>query len=362
MDKNTKEINIGNVGKIILTKNIQAFINKLHSSIGATEWSGVLFYKITNGNIKDLKNLEITTDFLYPMNIGDSSYTEFDYSGELMNAYDINEQAMEMSYGMVHSHHSMGAFFSPTDIDELKSNCQHYNFYISLIVNFNGNYCAKIAIPSKAKSQMKLSYTDEIGNNVFKKRDTVEDVIMIGDLSVEFEGVECPVWLTARIEELKNKKKLEDAQKSNLSRSLKYNNLNYGNNAIFSTFNGRDPDDLLGNNGSFDTHVVKMDGRNYLSALISLDTEKINEPIYETINRLKDIDECDLELLSEAIDNNSDIIYEELFPEDTTYDNIVPITIDALEILLSLESKLSGNPVYEMLIQSLKEYARHYKQ
>jgi len=365
MDKNTKEINLGKIGHLIITKEMQNMIDALHKSVGSTEWSGILFYKITNGNIKNLKDLEFTADFVYPMNIGSSAYTEFDYSSELVDAYDIYEPAMERSTGLIHSHHSMGAFFSPTDTDELKSNCGNFNFYISLIVNFDGKYCAKIALPSKSNSKTKVSYLDESGKSIYSSFSRTEEAIIIGELDVIREaGEQVPEWLSTRITKLFDKKKEDAAIKAKASISAaKVGSMN-GVGRSYSFYAKQpvdDPNDLLGQSDAFPVSKKKYTGVNYLSALLSLDSNKTNESVYSMIRSLNDIDDADLEIYSEAIDNNSDIIYEALFPEDTTYDKIVPVTKDALNHLMMYEKTLGKNPVFNMLKQSLREYATHYE-
>lgn len=95
---------IGTIGKIIIPQKIEDIINYLHKTVGSIEWSGILFYKHTKGNINKLKDLEFTIDFIYPMNIGSSAYTEFDYNSEVMQAYDISEGLIDCSTGMLHTH------------------------------------------------------------------------------------------------------------------------------------------------------------------------------------------------------------------------------------------------------------------
>lgn len=99
---NTKEIGV--IGKITITDKLQKIIDRLHREVGSTEWSGMLFYKLKSGNIADFKNLEFESEFLYPMNIGSSVYTEFEYTGEIMKAYDLYQDGIESSCGLIHSH------------------------------------------------------------------------------------------------------------------------------------------------------------------------------------------------------------------------------------------------------------------
>lgn len=98
-----KEVyNIGTIGKLIITEDVQKAIDQLHSMVGAIEWSGMLFYKLIQGNIQNPKDLVFQTVFLYPMDIGSHTYTEFDYNEEALKAFDLCEEALEVNRGLVH--------------------------------------------------------------------------------------------------------------------------------------------------------------------------------------------------------------------------------------------------------------------
>ena len=171
-----KSQEIGKIGKITISKEIEASINYLHKIVGATEWSGILFYSLQSGDIKKLKDLEFKVEMIYPMNIGSSAYTEFDYNSEVMNAYDVNNSLILCSTGMIHTHHSMQAFYSQTDTDELLSNCKNFNYYISLIVNFSKDYKCKVAFPTKAKINKEFSIKDNNGKLIKAKSSVVGEL------------------------------------------------------------------------------------------------------------------------------------------------------------------------------------------
>ena len=59
--------------------------------------------------------------------------------------YDMWEDALEMQVGLIHTHHTMSAFFSGTDDSELHDNVAKHNYYLSLIVSQTSEYCAKVA-------------------------------------------------------------------------------------------------------------------------------------------------------------------------------------------------------------------------
>ena len=205
---NTKEVNLGKIGKLILSEKVQEYIDCLHDRVGATEWSGVLFYKLISGDIKDIKDLVFKSDFIYPRDIGSATFTSTEASGDLSDAYDIYEDGLECSNGLIHSHHNMNAYFSGTDMQELRENAKIYNYYLSLIVNFDGKYCCKIAIPGKEKYSSVVTLKDSEGNPYQKTIESENDIIFIGDIDVEHKTEKpCEKWLEDKIKELFDKKK-----------------------------------------------------------------------------------------------------------------------------------------------------------
>lgn len=204
-----KKINIPKVGKLVLSDKVKEYIDCLHKRIGATEWSGMLFYKIESGDIKTMKDIVFKSDFIYPRDIGSSAYTETVADGDVSDAYDIYEDGIECSVGLIHSHHNMNCFFSSTDSDELLSNAKLYNYYISLIVNFDGKYCAKIAFPGKQKFTSTTTLIDSDGKPYDVSLSGESDVIFIGDLDVDYNRKELIIeeWLDLKIKSLQEAKK-----------------------------------------------------------------------------------------------------------------------------------------------------------
>lgn len=80
------------------------------------------------------------------MHKGTQAYTEYSFDEAvadfIMDKTEENPEFMTYKIGHIHSHNSMGVFFSGTDMDELFDNCVNHNFYLSLIVN---NYMEMIA-------------------------------------------------------------------------------------------------------------------------------------------------------------------------------------------------------------------------
>ena len=137
------------------------------------------------------------SDFIYPRNIGSHSFTSTEAGGDVSDAYDIYEDGIECSTGLIHSHNNFNTFFSGTDMSELENNAKLYNYYLSLIVNFDGKYCAKIAFPGKQKFSSTTTLTDSEGKPFNFVSEGESEVLFIGDLDVEYNKIEPPIeeWL-----------------------------------------------------------------------------------------------------------------------------------------------------------------------
>lgn len=357
-----KEENIGNIGTLKVTKELQQLIDKLHCTIGAVEWSGILFYKLTKGNLKDLKNLEFTASFLYPMNIGSHTYTEFEYNGEIMDAYDLYEAGIESNTGLIHSHSSFSTFFSGTDQTELKDNASCYNFYVSLIVNFDHKYCAKIAFPSKTKVVSEFSIKDTFGKLFNKKSVKEENTILIGDLNVIIENdtINLP-WLENRIVALETKKKQafvpvqSQIPFSNYSQREFYDGIedSYTNKGIYSTkYFNRNTDTASLNTRS---EKIETKSQEFLASLIWLDASKSNLDIKEGLKSLEKLAEDELDIFEQSLDGNIQIIHQNVYNTDSE----ISLKRHCLEALLELSDYEIGygkSEAYEILYTTLGLY------
>lgn len=102
------------------------------------------------------------------MDIGSSGYTEYevdtDVTDFMMEKIMENEDWLNIKVGHIHSHNTMGVFFSGTDNAELNDNCPLHNFYLSLIVNNYMEMTAKVAVHSKpVKAPIVYTAQDELG-------------------------------------------------------------------------------------------------------------------------------------------------------------------------------------------------------
>lgn len=174
-----------------------------------TEWSGVLFYNYS-GNFED-GSLEIHCVDIYPMDIGNATYTEFNMSPDVISYMAQKPELLDCKMGLIHSHNNMSTFFSGTDTQTLREEGNERNHFVSLIVNNAGKYTA--AITRKIKyhdcTTRKSSYEGFSGPVSLNENDEFDgEEIEYFNLDIVFEK---PVEnqfgeISDRLDEIKKKK------------------------------------------------------------------------------------------------------------------------------------------------------------
>lgn len=151
-----------------LSQAVQKKIDYLHK-IYNVEWSGFIYYKIVEGSIiADNLTLEVV-DF-FPLSVDSSTYTEFKAANlEASNSSEFqNLELSGLKKGVLHTHHSMGTFFSGTDQDEIYDNTPFFSspfddesnpseFYLSMITNFQNAHIARVIKSATVVSKTKTS-------------------------------------------------------------------------------------------------------------------------------------------------------------------------------------------------------------
>lgn len=130
--------------KLIVTEELERKIRYYLDRFPNTEYSGTLFYRVT-GSFEEM-NLEVTAfDFLL-QDIGTSTYTEFNMSADVVAYMVDNPELLDENVyqGLMHSHHTMGAFFSGTDDATLREEGSDRTHFLSLIIDTKGTYQAAI--------------------------------------------------------------------------------------------------------------------------------------------------------------------------------------------------------------------------
>lgn len=207
--------------KLFVPRKVEEKIRYLIRKFPSTEWSGVLFYKHT-GNFED-GTLELYCEDIYPMDLGSSTFTDFKMDENVIGYVAENIELFNCETGILHSHHTMGAFFSGTDLDTLRSEGNDTNCFLSLIVDTRGTYVAAITRKVKEKKEITTHYYGKsyefFGDgevkieppyqapNVGQKYIDVE-AIEYFMLDVDVEKVDNPLsYLDKRFDEIEAKKK-----------------------------------------------------------------------------------------------------------------------------------------------------------
>lgn len=208
-----KKVPLESRGNILIPEFVLDKINYLCKSISDKEWSAVLFYRITGGSLDNIKDLKLELVDLYPQDIGTFATTDFTNDVDLIDIYEENEELEDCRVGSIHSHNTMGAFHSGTDIEDMEDNCQVYNIYLSVVVNNAGDKVAKIAVPmtKTTSGTVTMSYTikDDDGkiislNNNERVEDATENVILMVDMDIEEEvtSTNFPTSFIQRVKDL----------------------------------------------------------------------------------------------------------------------------------------------------------------
>ena len=85
------------------------------------------------------------------MDKGTAGATGYELGDEIIDYKMNNPESLSWKMGMIHSHHSMKAYFSGTDMSELSDNTEFHNYYLSLVVNNSGMLVAKVAFRGDVK-------------------------------------------------------------------------------------------------------------------------------------------------------------------------------------------------------------------
>ena len=229
--------------KLIIPIEVEEKIRHLCNKISSVEWSGTLFYNYS-GSFED-NTLEIRCVDIFPMDIGSSSYTEFDMSPDVIAYMTEHPELLDCQIGLIHSHNSMSAFFSGTDISTLVKEGNDRNHFVSLIVNNEGTYTAAITRKISNKKIIKTTYTyksfDDVKKTGTELSEEENTELVYNYLDIIKEGAEINNFseIDERLkiiksnkekvkEEFKNDKK--DLYKSSYFNDRYYkNDFNYGN-------------------------------------------------------------------------------------------------------------------------------------
>ncbi len=203
--------------KLVVPEKVERKIRYLLRKFPHTEWSGVLFVKHT-GTFEN-NDLVVTCEDIYPMDLGNSVYTEFKMNEDVAAYMAENIELFDCDTALLHSHHQMSCQPSGTDLQTLREEGNERNCFVSLIVNNAGKYYAAITRKVQTQSEVTIkrlgtSYeffgdgSKEIDHDGTETTKTIEkEVIEYFDLEVERHEVSNDLeYLDARFEEIERRK------------------------------------------------------------------------------------------------------------------------------------------------------------
>lgn len=178
-----------------------------------------MFYSHTGNFEKD--DLEIHCEDIYPMDLGSGTFTDFKMDASVVAYIADNIDLFGCEMGLVHSHHTMGAFFSGTDVNTLRSEGDDTNCFVSLIVDTKGTYQAaitrKVSYEETVEVRRRTSHYEFFGEGTvptesehlpYEAVTTNKTIIQYFMLDVQREETNNPLdYLDARFEEIEAKKK-----------------------------------------------------------------------------------------------------------------------------------------------------------
>ena len=199
--------------KIVIPAEVEKKIRFLCKNIWDVEWSGILFYKV-EGAFED-KSLTIRCVDLFQMDIGTSTYTEFNVSPDMATYMVDHPELLEegIYQGLIHSHNNMATFFSGTDTATLSAEGNDMAHFVSLIVNNAGKYTAGITRKYKCVQTVSEKYTYPTWNGEVREGvetfDIEEEKLEWFNLDIVFEDAtdDFETEMMERIKEIKESKK-----------------------------------------------------------------------------------------------------------------------------------------------------------
>lgn len=199
--------------RLVIRPRVSLKVWSLLAKIDGKEWSGVTFFRVLKGSLQQPDDLLLEMVDFFLMDLGSSAFTSFKYTPEITEYQMEHPELIEdgVRTGCMHSHHRMKTFFSGEDIDDLVINTRDENvdFYLSTIVNVDGEWISRIAFRTRETVEKKISsrFVSKLlkGVGIQSRKVTMEEnTLCMIPLEVVQEGYEDT---EPRIEALKDTQK-----------------------------------------------------------------------------------------------------------------------------------------------------------
>lgn len=338
-------------GILVLPVDVINQIMYLHARIGKTEWSGILLYDVVSGNPSKPSEFLLKAKHVFLMDIGSAAFTEYETDGDIVDIYDNIEGAMDMKIGHVHSHHDMSAFFSGTDMDELMLNVDKHNYYVSLIVNFSGNYVAKVAFLSERKVISQMHYTDDHGQLKKFKEEVTEKTMIVVNMKIQLEYNND--FFYNRIDIVK--KKIEDAKKAKEVKTNEGKKWKGRESGFQQSFYGFDQEFAMAMGESFSKHLdpKKLNDREVESLTKNLltVTGDLSETrsVYTILFQIAEANPEELNFYYDFFEENFESILSTFFDNNVLAEDEMKIVIK--EVIMSINRYRAIKKLKEIVIR-----------
>lgn len=169
----------------MLTEDLLSQLLLMCELVPGTEWSGIMELVRVEGDVADESTeLVFKASHAIMMSIDTPGNTSFNWDDPILfdRAIASPEGTMQMN---VHSHHDLGAFFSDTDMRELRAKGEE-SFYIMLVVD-NGTEDGRMnKWVAKAAWATQETHTKQISSFFgFSSREVKETVTVINELDLQ---------------------------------------------------------------------------------------------------------------------------------------------------------------------------------
>lgn len=345
-------------GRLILPNEVITQINYLHGKVGKEEWSAMLLYDVKSGSPADIDNFVLVAKHIYLMDIGTAAYTEYKPDGDIVDIYDNIEEAMEWKTGHIHSHHDMSAYFSGTDMDELHTNVDKHNYYLSLIVNFSAKYDCKVAFLSDVKTTSQMNYTDDGGELKDFTVDRDEKHMCVIDMEIYYDYAND--FFYNRYDEVIKKAEAAKTAKTKTTYASKYK----GNNDSFRSehYNPNNTTVLItvpfeGDPKNMPTAQVEKLARNVFSVTPELDEVR---SVYQILYLIANSKTTDQEFYFKYLADNLKLIIENFFDQELDFNEMTTVIDEVSNSMLrfstypALQSVIAG--ITEVMIEFITAY------
>jgi len=239
-------------------------VNYLLRRFKNVEWSGPAWYRVLKKD-GDGFPTKVRLEHFIPIHLGDGTSTELD--GEelgkvLPKVYKKKPELGKCFMGLIHSHHTMGAFFSGTDKEAIYQESSKEGLYFSTVV-----------ASEKDKVVTAVGYKDQYGFPQMRE----------GEVSNLLKEKSEPEW---RYEADKIEKKRKEEKKTTWGgHGMGYNlNSYYDRYNQATMFGGHEPKEPETKIAAVEEDTVKIIGA---GVEVSKEQDKVDEQIAEQYNKLE---------------------------------------------------------------------------